>query len=129
MALWSKKKTDIKISNYLTDKNISYQIEDNSIKFELCFTNSGFILYPYITIDDKNEIISFNVNINHINVKHDGYNTLNLINKQALLLKSYVTDESILVLEYRFVINDDIVNVLDKVFKDLFSLENIIDKL
>ena len=129
MALWSKKKIETKITNYLKDKDISFQIENNVIKFELCFTGSGFILYPYITIDEKNEIISFDVNVNHINVKHNGFNVLNEINQNALFLKSYVTIESILVLEYRFVITDEITNVLDKVLKDLFSLENILGKL
>ena len=129
MALWGKKKIDTKITDYLKEKNIDFQIEKNTLKFELCFTNSGFILYPYITIDENNDIISFNVNVNQINVKHDGYNILNEINKNALFLKSYVTDESILVLEYRFVISEDISSVLEKVLKDLFSLENIIGKL
>ena len=53
MALWSKKKVGTKIVNYLKDKNISYQLEEQAstiIKFELCFVESGFILYPYITI-------------------------------------------------------------------------------
>ena len=129
MALWSKKKTNTKITSYLKNKNISYQEEENVIKFEICFTDSGFMLYPYITIDEAKELISIDINVNHINVKHNGYSVLNEINKNAIFLKSYVTDESILVLEYRFVINDDITVTLEKVLNDLFSLENIIDKL
>lgn len=129
MALRSKKKIQSKITSYLNDKNISYSIENENIKFELCFTDSGFILFPYITVDEKKELISININVNHINVKHNGYSILNEMNKNAIFLKAYITDESILVLEYRFNITDDVTSVIDNVLKDLFSLENIIEKL
>jgi hypothetical protein len=129
MALRSKKKIQSKITSYLNDKNISYSIENENIKFELCFTESGFMLFPYITVDEKKELISININVNHINVKHNGYSILNEINKNAIFLKAYITDESILVLEYRFSITDDVTSVIDNVLKDLFSLENIIEKL
>lgn len=129
MALRSKKKIQSKITSYLNDKNISYSNENENIKFELCFTESGFMLFPYITVDEKKELISININVNHINVKHNGYSILNEINKNAIFLKAYITDESILVLEYRFSITDDLTSVIDNVLKDLFSLENIIEKL
>ena len=76
MALWSKKKVGTKIINYLKEKNISYQIDEQSstiIKFELCFTDSGFILYPYISVDEINSLVTFNVNVSQINVKNNGY--------------------------------------------------------
>ena len=69
MALWSKKKVGTKIINYLKEKNISYQIDEQSstiIKFELCFTDSGFILYPYISVDEINSLVTFNVNVSQI---------------------------------------------------------------
>lgn len=132
MALWSKKKVGTKIINYLKEKNISYQIDEQSstiIKFELCFTDSGFILYPYISVDEINSLVTFNVNVSQINVKNNGYNVLNEINKKSIFLKAYITDDSILVLEYRFKVIDDISITLEGIFNNLFSLENIIEKL
>ena len=132
MALWSKKKVGSKITSYLKEKNISFQIEESNttnIKFELCFTESGFILYPYITVDESKNIISFNVNVSQINVKNNGFSILNEINKMSMFLKAYITDESILVLEYRFKVSDDVSETLNCIMNDLFSLENTIDKL
>lgn len=132
MALWSKKKVGTKIINYLKEKNISYQIDEQGstiIKFELCFTDSGFILYPYISVDETNSLVTFNVNVSQICVKNNGYSVLNEINKKSIFLKAYITDDSILVLEYRFKVIDDISITLEGIFNNLFSLENIIEKL
>lgn len=131
MALWSKKKVETKIVNYLKDKNISYQLEEQAstiIKFELCFVESGFILYPYITIDEINSLVTFNVNVSQVNMKN-AFNVVNEINRKALFLKSYVTDDSILVLEYRFKAVDDISITLEGIINNVFSLENILEKL
>ena len=131
MALWSKKKVGTKIVNYLKDKNISYQLEEQAatiIKFELCFLESGFILYPYITIDEDNSLVTFNVNVSQVNMKN-AFNVVNEINRKALFLKSYVTDDSILVLEYRFKAVDDISITLEGIINNVFSLENILEKL
>lgn len=131
MALWSKKKVGTKIVNYLKDKNISYQLEEQAstiIKFELCFVESGFILYPYITIDEINSLVTFNVNVSQVNMKN-AFNVVNEINRKALFLKSYVTDDSILVLEYRFKAVDDISITLEGIINNVFSLENILEKL
>lgn len=131
MALWSKKKVGTKIVNYLKDKNISYQLEEQAstiIKFELCFLESGFILYPYITIDEVNSLVTFNVNVSQVNMKN-AFNVVNEINRKALFLKSYVTDDSILVLEYRFKAVDDISITLEGIINNVFSLENILEKL
>ena len=131
MALWSKKKVGTKIVNYLKDKNISYQLEEQAstiIKFELCFVESGFILYPYITIDEVNSLVTFNVTVSQVNMKN-AFNVVNEINRKALFLKSYVTDDSILVLEYRFKAVDDISITLEGIINNVFSLENILEKL
>ena len=131
MALWSKKKVGTKIVNYLKDKNISYQLEEQAstiIKFELCFLESGFILYPYITIDEVNSLVTFNVNVSQVNMKN-AFNVVNEINRKALFLKSYVTDDSILVLEYRFKAVDYISITLEGIINNVFSLENILEKL
>ena len=131
MALWSKKKVGTKIVNYLKDKNISYQLEEQAstiIKFELCFVESGFILFPYITIDEINSLVTFNVNVSQVNMKN-AFNVVNEINRKALFLKSYVTDDSILVLEYRFKAVDDISITLEGIINNVFSLENILEKL
>lgn len=131
MALWTKKKVGTKIVNYLKDKNISYQLEEQAstiIKFELCFVESGFILYPYITIDEVNSLVTFNVNVSQVNMKN-AFNVVNEINRKALFLKSYVTDDSILVLEYRFKAVDDISITLEGIINNVFSLENILEKL
>lgn len=130
MALWSKKKISSKITKYFDDKQISYVVEEQNntvIKFDLCFVNEGFILYPYITIDEANSIISFNVNVAECNLKNN-YNTINQINQNSVYLKSFIQDE-ILVLEYRLKIVDDVKIVLDSIINDLYSLEKILENM
>ena len=130
MALWSKKKISSKITKYFDDKQISYVVEEQNntvIKFDLCFINEGFILYPYITIDEANSIISFNVNVAECNLKNN-YNTINQINQNSVYLKSFIQDE-ILVLEYRLKIVDDVKIVLDSIINDLYSLEKILENM
>ena len=131
MALWSKKKVGTKILNYLKDKKISYQIDEQAltvIKFELCFVESGFILYPYITVDESSDLVTFNVNVSQVNMKN-AFNIVNEINKKSLFFKSYIADDSILVLEYRFKAIDDVSIALEAIINNLFSLENILEKL
>lgn len=130
MALWSKKKISSKITKYFDDKQISYVVEEQNntvIKFDLCFVNEGFILYPYITIDEANSIISFNVNVAECNLKNN-YNIINQINQNSIYLKSFIQDE-ILVLEYRLKIVDDVKIVLDSIINDLYSLEKILENM
>lgn len=130
MALWSKKKISSKITKYFDDKQISYVVEEQNntvIKFDLCFVNEGFILYPYITIDEANSIISFNVNVAECNLKNN-YNIINQINQNSVYLKSFIQDE-ILVLEYRLKIVDDVKIVLDSIINDLYSLEKILENM
>ena len=132
MALWGKKKTGTKITNYLKEKNISYQIEETIktvIKFELCFTEKGFMLYPYITLDENKDLITFNVNVSQLNPKNNMFNIVNDINKKSIYLKAYVSEDNILVLEYRFNVIDDVTSAFDSIISDLFSLENIISEL
>ena len=59
----------------------------------------------------------------------NAFNVVNEINRKALFLKSYVTDDSILVLEYRFKAVDDISITLEGIINNVFSLENILEKL
>ena len=54
---------------------------------------------------------------------------INEINRKSLFLKSYLADDSILVLEYRFKAVDDISITLEGIINNVFSLENILDKL
>lgn len=131
MALWGKKKVGTKIINYLKEKDISYQLEEQGltvIKFELCFIESGFILYPYVSIDDSTDLVSFNINVSQINIKN-AFNMVNEINKKSLFLKAYIADDSILVLEYRFKAVDDVSVILESIIKNVFSLENILENL
>ncbi len=75
---WNKKKLLSKISLYFDNKNISYEIEEDSIlKLELYFKEAEYVLYPYITIDQS--ICSFNINISKNVIK--GYNYEKYISK------------------------------------------------
>ncbi len=96
MAFWSKKRLDDKLIQYFNDKGISYEIETEEaqrFKFELCFQEGGFILYPYITVDE--ELISFNVNVSQPGLKGFNYEKLNGFNAQSKFFKAYLTDTGI----------------------------------
>ena len=85
-------------------------------------------VFTNITIDEVNSLVTFNVNVSQVNMKN-AFNVVNEINRKALFLKSYVTDDSILVLEYRFKAVDDISITLEGIINNVFSLENILEKL
>lgn len=131
MAFWSKKKTN-KICAYFEEKSISYQIDDSDIvriKFELCFKENNFIVYPYLTFDEANNLISFNINISSNNYRNYSFDKLNKFNMLSNYFKAYITEKGIVVLEYRFVIPDDLNSTLDLLINSLISLGSEIDAL
>ncbi len=130
MAFWSKKRLDDKLIQYFNDKGISYEIETEEaqrFKFELCFQEGGFILYPYITVDE--ELISFNVNVSQPGLKGFNYEKLNGFNAQSKFFKAYLTDTGIICLEYRFLNTEGISLILDSLVDSLFALTKEIDQL
>lgn len=131
MTFWSKKKTN-KICAYFEEKSISYQIDDSDIvriKFELCFKENNFIVYPYLTFDEANNLISFNINISSNNYRNYSFDKLNKFNMLSNYFKAYITEKGIVVLEYRFVIPDDLNSTLDLLINSLISLGSEIDAL
>lgn len=125
---WNKKKLLSRISAYFDDKNISYDIEEDSIiKLELYFKESGYILYPYITLEDM--ICSININVSKQNLKGFAYDKLNLFNQKSKFFKAFVMEDGVVVLEYRFFLNDMDVDLFDTLIDSLYMLEKDIEFL
>ncbi len=129
MAFWSKKKTDTKLISYFIDKKIPYEIDNSDrirIKFELCLTEKKIMIYPYLTIDE--DVISFNVNLVEHTLKSFNYERLNQFNLKSRYFKAYVTDAGIIVLEYRFILCDDL-KIMDELIQSLVDMQEEIDLL
>ncbi len=117
---WNKKKLLSKISLYFDNKNISYEIEEDSIlKLELYFKEAEYVLYPYITIDQS--ICSFNINISKNVIKGYNYEKINLFNQKSKFFKAFILESGIVVLEYPF--------LFDSILDSLYLLENDIETL
>ena len=125
---WNKKKLLAKISLYFDNKNISYEIEEDSIlKLELYFKESEYVLYPYITIDQS--ICSFNINISKNVIKGYNYEKINLFNQKSKFFKAFILESGIVVLEYRFILNEMDSFLFDSILDSLYLLENDIETL
>lgn len=131
MAFWSKKRSN-KIYEYFDKRGITYQKEENDItriKFDLCFKENNFILYPYLTIEEDNNLISFNVNVSSNNLKNYDLSIINDFNIKSNYFKAFITEKGIVVLEYRFFSSDDLFKILDELIESLVTLGNEIDNM
>lgn len=126
---WSKKKILARLGQYLENKQIplEYDEENLKIKIELYFKNLSYMLYPYITIEDY--LCSINMNISEHTLKNFNYEKINEFNKQSKFFKAFITEEGIVSLEYRFVLNEIDSNALDIILDSLYATEALIDTL
>lgn len=125
---WSRKKIVMKVTQYLEHKHISYDIdEDFRIRLELFFKEHSFMIYPYMTIE--NQICSINVNVSEQSLKGLNYEKLNTFNVQSKFFKAYISSEGVIVLEYRFIIQEVDSVVLDAILDSLYVVEEYIDRL
>lgn len=129
MAFWSKKKLDNRFVNYFNDKKIPFELTDENpvrMKFELVMPLHRMILYPYLTLDE--ELVSFNINITQGNKNYD-LSKINHFNMQSKFFKAYLTEEGLVVLEYRFSIVDNVGEIMDSLIESLFGLGDMIGSL
>lgn len=127
---WSKKKLVSKLTQYFNEKNIVARAdeEDNlKIKLELCFIEQGYMLYPYITIEEN--LVSININVNQHVLKGFSFEKINEFNEASNFFKAYLTKEGIVVLEYRFYAFELETEVFDSLISSLFLLQKEIDML
>lgn len=128
---WSVKKIKAKMNDFFKSKNISYSLEEErnlKYKIEVCLSEAGFMVYPYLTFSND-DIVSFNVNVVNVPLKMMEFSKLNGFNLKSKLFKCYYSNEQIVVLEYKFLINDDLIDVIELLIDQLFLLQYEIDKL
>lgn len=128
---WSSKKIKAKMNDFFKSKKIAYSLEEEKeliFKFEICFSEAGYMLYPYITIS-SNEMVSFNVNVSVKPAKNFDYAILNEFNLKSKLIKSFCTNEGIIGLEYKFLMSDNVIEQIELLMEQLFLLQYDIDKL
>ncbi|MDE7384508.1 MAG: YbjN domain-containing protein, partial [Anaeroplasmataceae bacterium] len=104
-----------------------YDEENLKIKMELYFSNLSYMLYPYITIEDN--LCSMNINVAEHPIKGFNYERINDFNKQSKFFKAYLTEEGIVSLEYRCILNEIEAETLDAIFDSLYAVETLIDIL
>ncbi|MDE6656620.1 MAG: YbjN domain-containing protein [Anaeroplasmataceae bacterium] len=126
---WSRKKILARLGQYLENKQIpfEYDEEEYRIKLDLFFNNLGYMLYPYITIEDS--LCSININVSEHSLKGFNYERMNGFNKISKFFKAFLTEEGIVCLEYRFIMNELDSYTFDKILDSLYAVEAIIDTL
>lgn len=126
---WNKKKILARLGQYLENKEIPFEYDEMNlkIKLDLYFKNLSYMLYPYISVEDG--ICSINVNVSEHSLKNYDYETLNEFNKTSRFFKAFLTEEGIVSLEYRFILNEVDADVLDAILDSLYATESIIDTL
>ena len=126
---WSRKKILARLGQYLESKQIPFEYDEENlrIQMELYFKNLSYMLYPYITIEEN--LCSININVIEHSVKGFNYEKLNDFNKQSKLFKAFLTEEGIVSLEYRCILNEIDHLALDTIFDSLYAVETLIDVL
>ncbi|MDE7162134.1 MAG: YbjN domain-containing protein, partial [Anaeroplasmataceae bacterium] len=85
------------------------------------------MLYPYVSIEAG--VCSMNVNIAKCGLKGFNYEKLNEFNRKSKFFKCFLTEEGILTLEYRFLLDEINSTVFDSIIESLYLLEFDIDSL
>ncbi len=125
---WSKKKILAKIGSYFENKHIPYKIKDDSmIELEFYFKEKGYILYPYLTINPS--LCSVDINISKHSLKNFNYEFLNEFNQKSKFFKAFINEEGVVVMEYRFFLNDLDIGAFDAWIESVYMLENDIEFL
>lgn len=125
---WNQKKLLARFVQYLENKKIPFEVDEEAliIKMDLCFMNRGFMLYPYVKIEAG--ICSIDVNVSKATKGFD-LDILNELNQKSKFFKAFLTEENIITLEYRFVINEIDSIVFDAIIDSLYMLEEDLDNL
>ena len=127
---WNYKKIKAKMNDFFKSKNINYSLEEDKglkFKFEVCLNEAGFMLYPYLTFSDN--IVSFNANVIEVSNKLVDYSKMNDFNMKSKMFKCFYTEDQIIVIEYKFLLNDEFIDILEFLVDQIFLLQFVIDKL
>lgn len=127
---WNYKKIKAKMNDFFKSKNINYSLEEDKglkFKFEVCLNEAGFMLYPYLTFSDN--IVSFNANVIEVSNKLVDYSKMNDFNLKSKMFKCFYTEDQIIVIEYKFLLNDEFIDILELLVDQIFLLQYEIDKL
>ena len=127
---WNYKKIKAKMNDFFKSKNINYSLEEDKglkFKFEVCLNEAGFMLYPYLTFSDN--IVSFNANDIEVSNKLVDYSKMNDFNMKSKMFKCFYTEDQIIVIEYKFLLNDEFIDILELLVDQIFLLQFEIDKL
>jgi hypothetical protein len=127
---WNYKKIKAKMNDFFKSKNINYSLEEDKglkFKFEVCLNEAGFMLYPYLTFSDN--IVSFNANVIEVSNKLVDYSKMNDFNMKSKMFKCFYTEDQIIVIEYKFLLNDEFIDILELLVDQIFLLQFEIDKL
>ncbi|MBQ9124772.1 MAG: hypothetical protein IJY14_03680 [Acholeplasmatales bacterium] len=128
MAFWSKKKMSDSLNRYFNDNKATLNIENDIISFEL-YLDKGYTLYPYISLDEENDNVSFLINLREVNDKNI-YEKINQFNLKSMYLVAKLNEDKILLLEYNFkAYHDNINEIIDNIIKSIFDLQEDIDSL
>ena len=127
---WNYKKIKAKMNDFFKSKNINYSLEEDNglkFKFEVCLNEAGYMLYPYLTFSDN--IVSFNANVIEVSNKLVDYSKMNDLNLKSKMFKCFYTEDQIIVIEYKFLLNDEFIDILELLVDQIFLLQYEIDKL
>ena len=126
---WSKKKILARLGQYLENKKIPFEYDEENLKLqlELYFEKLSYMLYPYISIEEN--LCSININISQPYLKGYNYEKMNDFNKESKFFKAFITEEGIVVLEYRFILNEIDGETFDTIIDSLYAVEGLIDTL
>lgn len=128
---YSLKKIKSKTIDFFNDKKISYTLEEDFVirfKFSLSLVDAGIMIYPYLTINE-NEMIFINVNVCQKDKNDINWNLVDEFNRKSKFLKAYLSVDSILILQYGFIMNDSYQKMLELLLNDIFNQQNLIDLL
>ncbi|MBR6071562.1 MAG: hypothetical protein IKP77_01860 [Acholeplasmatales bacterium] len=128
MAFWSKKKLFDVLSKEFKNNNISIDVDDNKLSFEVNCSDAGYNLYPYIKLDENESIMTILINLRKIGKEniYERINSFNLISKYyTMKLK-----DSILYLEYNVKVDNDniysiVMNSIDSIKELQFEIEKV----
>lgn len=125
--IFGKKKIADLIIKYFAEKKISYEKEYNKISFVVSY--SDFSIYPYLKINEDEEIINILINIRKIENKENVFEKLNSFNLKSQFFKA-ILNENVIILEYNAIsTSDNVVDVLDLIIDSLASLREEIKEL